>query len=229
MTTAAQLIQIVRENTDLNDTDKPSDSEVLTWINRAGAECHGIVASPHEDQLTAWTTVTVAAAQTSASLPSDFYRLRQVEKRDGSCFTALDPFTMLERSSLQSSLGCTSAPKYQLLGPAIFFMPTAAAPGTYDVAYVRAWVDMASTGSTLPAVYETQHWDQYIVERASMHAELAQGDRQSEAATYASLADQQKQRIIEEANWRDSTGRQKVPTRGFDPYSCVLDSVRRFR
>ena len=226
MTTASTLIQAVRDNASLDDTQKPTDSNILRWLNVEGAEVHGTISNTHELHLYKEATLSCTSSNyPSATLPSDFHRLKLVEEMQGTTPTALEPFSFLDWSNREAGNTCT-APAYMVLGDQIVFSPASAAIGTYRLRYVQAWTDLATGSSVLPSVYDSQRWSEMIVHGATARALSSMGEGE-EARLFASYKEEQKQRIIEEAANRDATGRERVRTRGYDPYACPLDSFTR--
>ena len=77
-TTRAAVRTLVRQRTDLVNSNQVSDSELNSWITQSLAWMHDLLVGVDSEYLVSKTTITLTGTE-SYSVPSDFYKAKLVE------------------------------------------------------------------------------------------------------------------------------------------------------
>jgi hypothetical protein len=164
--TLSSLRTQIRQRCDMENSSFVSDSELNSYINASYAELYDLLVSRFEDYFTTTTTATVTAGNSSFAVPSDFYKLRGVDRQIGSSdnYYALLKFNFSERNwrnrRLNRALFGQSNINYRLIGDTVELLPEDHAAGTYRLWYVPAFTTLSSDSDTLDGV---NGWEEYIV------------------------------------------------------------------
>lgn len=136
-----------------------SDAEITDAINEGGSYIHYLLADTSEDYRITKVLITVNPGEISLTLPSDFMRLKGIDKQintnaDG--YVSLKDFNASERNDFQISTGYWQAvyqvPRYNLfdeVARTVELQPAQNAPGTYLVRYTPQYTPLVSPGDSL--------------------------------------------------------------------------------
>ena len=150
----------------MEGSDFISDSELNNFINMSYAELYDLLVSRFEDYFTITSTETVTAGNNSFAVPSDFYKLRGVDRQIGgsSDFYALLKFNFSERNwrnrRLNRTLFGQSNINYRLVGNNVELIPEDHAAGTYKLWYVPTFTALSSDSDTVDGV---NGWEEFII------------------------------------------------------------------
>lgn len=167
MTTLATLRSLVRQRANMENSTFVSDSELTGYINAAGAELHDIFVTRYEDYFTTSTTSTVASGANTIAFPATMLKLRGIDRVDGATSIRLRPFAFEDRTRYIN--GASIYPRYRILNQTITLYPAAAAPGTYTLWFVKAYVPLVGDSDVLIAdIGDRQVWYEFVVVDAAI-------------------------------------------------------------
>lgn len=160
-------IQVRYDLPDFSTTTKPTTSQINVMINQSAARLSALlVASFGDDYFTTTATITTTASVATSTLPTDFYKLRQLiwlRSTD-------DPVT-IERASLDdfaydSLMTATTwdgyDPVYRFQGAStIHWLPTPNAAYAVTCVYVASPATLSSDGDTIDV---GPGWEEWIVQ-----------------------------------------------------------------
>ena len=148
MPTRVEIAVSVRNRTDQNLSQFITDPELYSWINSAIRELHRVLVDCSEENFTTSTAATITTGS-SITIPSDFFRLRSVDKISGvnvgSDPVQLDAFSLQDRYSTRMA--------YRLMASTIDVAPITDAPGVYIVYYVPLATELNADITALPIAY----------------------------------------------------------------------------
>jgi len=156
----------IRERCNMESSEFISDSELNSFINSSYSELYDLLVSRFEDYYTTTTTSTVASGASSFAVPSDFYKLRGVDRQVGSStdYYALLKFNFSERNwrnrRLNRTLFGQSNINYRLVGNNVELVPEDHAPGSYKLWYIPTYTTLSADGDTVDGV---NGWEEYII------------------------------------------------------------------
>jgi hypothetical protein len=210
--TLTNLTDRAKQVADLVDSAFVSSTEWTTWINGGLKELYDIVVAANEDYFTTSTTATITAGNSSASLPSTFYKLRGVDYQlssDNYINVPLFSFQDRNRSVefLHSSQGNDPTRRYRVILDSLHVTPADKAPGTYRVWYVPSVTELSAGGDSISTTFSKFGWEEYIVLYAAIKALVKQEqDVRDLSAQKAELA----QRIILMSTNRNSDQPERI-------------------
>lgn len=212
---ASAIVSRVRLATDLqSSTLKPTDLEILQFINNGLAELHTIIASgaSSSDKLMVSTPLICSSSLfPSASYPADFMKHKAIETSKNGYVQALDRCSVQDREKLEYQSGTASAtvPSYFFKKNFYQFSPAAAAADTYTLWYIPVYAPLANTSSVVDPIYQQNDFEEYVVQSASFATLLAMGNRANDAKNcYQSMKDL-KDKITKDCSKIDMSGRAK--------------------
>lgn len=191
-----------KRRADMENSDFVSASEWITYINAGYKNLYDLLVSKFEDYYITSSTFSVASGASTGSLPTDFYKLRGVDRSlGGGEYYTLLPFSFEKRNSrgyLSRYYGLNPDVRYRLLQSTLIFSPSDSAPGDYRIWYVPLATDLTSASDTVNGV---NGWELYIELDAAIQAIIKE-----ESDPSALLMERQKveKRIEEMAANRDS-------------------------
>lgn len=167
--TFSQIRESVRTEYDLatfTTTTKPTLSQVNIMINKAAARLSGILVELYgEDYFTASTSLSATSAAATTTLPTDFYKLRQlIWMRDANTpyevpLATIDDYT--DDSQLAARAWTDEAPKYRFEGANVVrWLPRPSATYSVTCVYMRTPVDLSADGDTVDS---GPGWEDFIV------------------------------------------------------------------
>lgn len=147
-----------------------SDSEWNQYISESYAELYDILVQTQQDYHLTEHQFTPSSSGT-LDLPSDFYKVRGVDKQIGSSWVEVREFNFKDRNrnnnTFQSVSAYAAGVKYRTLGNTLRFAPSEGATGTFRLWYVPLPAPLTSDTDVLTNI---EPWDQYIVVDAARKA-----------------------------------------------------------
>lgn len=128
----------------------------LSWAYFSFSALYDMLVEAFEDYYIKPGSGTVSGSLDSFDVPSDFYKLRIIEKYDGTEWKPLDTFNANEKNSLKYA----HWPRYRISGSKIYLAPISQAPGTYEIGYVPR---PARFTALTDAITGVDGWEEYIV------------------------------------------------------------------
>lgn len=195
---------------DIPDDGSVSDAEWLEFINSAYFELYDLLVTRFEDYFESTSTSnTTVVDQEDYSLPSDFYKLLEVEVQDdqqADQWVSLQRLRPSDRNLLRNldtyaSYDYPTLRWYALKGTNLRILPPPAVAGrTIRIRYVPTLTPLAADGDTVVSGLLDQ-WAEFIVVRAVIHARnKTEEDVSAHERTLQSI----QQRILTSAISRDT-------------------------
>lgn len=230
MTTAQNLVDLIRERSDIVGSYFITDAMLLGWLNASLAELHDLLVGASEDyQLsTATGTITSSAeGSNNFNLPADFYKCRGLDRDIGGRYTSLRPFSLLERNEGSDPRFVRfpeegDAQRYRIGGSKCWIIPASAAPGTYRLWYAPRYSAL-SLGSTVPDHMDLNSWHEYAVADCGIKV-LQRQDL--DPSVFMSQKQALQARILTSAKARDASGVKTIKNTRF---GADWDGYRRWR
>lgn len=198
------------ERADMVNTSFVSTSELDAIINGEGAELHDLVVTLFEDQFTTEFSFTLGAGVSTLALSSlpagaPFYKLRGVDRSDGSDWFTLRRFEWASRNDgrTQTSVRPRDV-RYRLVGASLRLSPDASAQGDYRLQYIPGYVNLVAPSDVLD--YPEQ-WVEYVL--AGTAAKLL-AKEESDPGVQLSLKSAMRARIEKMGVNRDAAGPERV-------------------
>lgn len=164
--TLAEIIEQVRRRADMENSEFVTDSEITDYINSSATELYDILVGKFEDYYTLDPVpFTINGGETSYTLPSNFYKLRGVDKVFGSGdFAALQKFNFNQRNrrnlSVQRPIVRNTSAQYRLMGNKLLITPADAAPGQYRLWYIPQFAKLVDPTDNLDVIFG---WEEYVI------------------------------------------------------------------
>lgn len=155
-----------RQRADQVNSTFISDAELNSYINNSYAELYDLLVSRFEGYyVKAPVTFTIASGASTYALPSDFYKLKGVDRLlSGNEYYTVQPFNFQERNRRSRTINRTilgsSDIAYRILGDTLYIVPDDMAPGTYRIWYIPVYTALTTDGSTLDGI---NGWEEYVV------------------------------------------------------------------
>lgn len=179
-TTAQQLIEAAYSRSTANDPGKlATDGELLSVANRVYHALFALAAAAAPERYASKTTLTLASAPPTASLPADIIDIRRIQNNAGAKVNVI-PIEEIDRT-------WHLAPAVYRQSGAIFSRGAASDPIAGDVLtmwYLDAPADLAALATQVDARFPTRHVELIVVELAMY---LATKDTGRDAAEFAAL------------------------------------------
>ena len=167
--TLAQIRSQAQQIADMEDSDFVTDAEWLTVINQGYRQVYNLLVNSDEDYFTTTSTFTVTSGDNSATLPSDFYKLKGVDfQLSSGRYRRVQRFNFNDRNlrSLPSA-GDATLRYYRLVAGNIQLQPREGAEGTYQLWYIPKVTNLVNDGDT---TVDLLGFDDYIAYWAARHA-----------------------------------------------------------
>ena len=173
--TVSSLCLGARQRSNKERSQFVTDSEVLSYVDRAWKELYDIIVSTYQDYyMDAYQFTTTT--EESYDLPTDFYKVNGVDQFITSQqYISLRSFQWAERNRFRYSLVAINFPfqtlQYHVRGNKIHFIPTPLANHTVKVWYIPRALNL-TTGT--PGADETDTvdchngWEDFIITTAAM-------------------------------------------------------------
>lgn len=156
--TLANLRTRIRGRADQDNIglDFITDPILTSMINESYREYYDLVLESHADHyLAAPVSFTLASNVNTYALSNltRFYRLRGIDRVEGSEYTALRRYNNQQRNESRRL-------SYRVMGADIFFQPPESAPGSYRAWYIPEPAALAADGDTVDGF---NGWEAWIV------------------------------------------------------------------
>lgn len=216
--TLLQLRTQIRNRVNMEDSEFLTDSELNDMINASYSELYDILVSRFEDYYTTTTTTTISSGNSSFAVPSDFYKLRGVDRAVGGSTDYYDvpKFNFNERNWRNNQVtrlrhGQLNV-NYRLIGNNVEILPLNQAAGNYRLWYVPTYTALSSDTDTIDGV---NGFEEYIVVDVCIKALEKE---ESNTATFERQKKALMTRIEEMASLRDINQPEKITDvdSGFD-------------
>lgn len=138
----------------------------LTWVNEAGRELHGLVASACEDTFYTEVDFTIAANVYKYTLPAAFMRIKGLDlDPDTDNQKSVRRFNFGERNDANRTVPATypwcSDRRYRVVSRTqLIIEPRLKGPGNYRMYYIKRFIDLTAVSDTLQD--ELDPWYEYI-------------------------------------------------------------------
>ncbi len=166
--TLAELKTRVRERCDMENSTFISDSELTTYINESYAELYDLIIATYEDYYTVEVDLTASNQDGVLTLPSDFYKLRGLDRSLGSSnedYITVYKYNFNERNVKDSAPHRLRAAQglyveYRIVKNEIKLTPKASSDGDYRLWYMPQIAFLVDGTDTVDA---PAGFDEYIV------------------------------------------------------------------
>ncbi len=164
--TLAEILEIVRFRGDFRNVQRFPTANVNAEIQAAWTELYELVADTNEGYFDTSATAATTAGTAFVAGPSDMWRVRGVDRLDGSDYIPLDQVGIDDRNRFGSTTDEPSA--YRLTARGIDLYPTPGAIYTLRVTYTP-------TAPVLSAAREYFNgWEEYVIYGALIRLTLNQ-------------------------------------------------------
>ena len=169
--TRLELRTDARQLADQVDTNFVTDAVANYWINQSVAELWDLLVSTDIDRYVKEATISTTEGTKSYSLPSDFYKPREVEKLVNSERITIEQFQFAEKNRYRDTpyFGLPYEdflPRYRIMqqgidgSDALIFFEPDPGTGTYYLWYVQAPQQLSDDADTFDGV---AGWEDHIV------------------------------------------------------------------
>ena len=166
MVTLAEIKTQARQRSDMENTQFISDSELNSYVNASVKELYDLLVAAFDDYYIADAYEVTLAADSHITLPTDFYKLRGVDKSNStSNWFTLKPFNFLERNKYNNqnlanyALG-PNLVNYRVFGSTIKLEPSYNSEGNYRIWYVPKCPALVSDTDSFDGI---NGWEDYVV------------------------------------------------------------------
>lgn len=165
-----ELITQVRRRADMENTQFVTDIEVIDYINSSASELYDILVSKFEDYYTKDPLNFTISTGNTFELPSDFYKLRGVDRDfGGGNYAALERFNFNQRNrqnlSVQRPVTRNTSARYRIFGNKLLITPELSAQGDYRLWYVPQYQPLTLLPDELDVV---MGWEEYVIVDAAI-------------------------------------------------------------
>ena len=204
--TLSGLITNTRSLADIIGSDFITDSEITTFINNSISELYDLIQDQEVDYFTITGSFTIASPSGQATLPDNFYKLKALDKLNGSTYNMVTPFNIYERNKTTSNFPYFTSEdnnadvNYKVVGTNIYIVPPEQSPGTYRLWYIPTAPILVSGTDTIQF---QAAWNEYISVGAAIQCKIKE-----ESSTYELelRRSQLEKRIEKVASDRDTGG-----------------------
>lgn len=194
--TLAQLIAIVRNRGDLRNTNRFPDSVISPELQAAFGEGYELIADVNEAYFDTSATVITDPGAGSISLPTGTWRVRAIDRLDGTEYVNLPRVGLKDRNRWGATAGKPEAHRLSAAGIELFPPP--------DTAYtLRVWyTPVAPTLDTTAREYYNG-WEEYSIFGALLRLYEQQN---RDAKEWQAQVDRQRERLTRAASERNASG-----------------------
>lgn len=208
--TLAQLRTTVRQRADMVNSQFCSDSEINGYINYSYKELYDLITEAAEEYNVTQYAFTVASGSNSASLPTDFYKLRGIDDLQIPAYPrTVRKFAWNERNdyandALLLSIYDYSNVTYRLNDLNVIFEPPLNAPKNYLMWYVP---QPGTLSSDSDIAYGVQGWLEYVTIDAAIKCLIKE---ESDISPLMAQKSEMKERITRMRANRDQAMPEKI-------------------
>jgi hypothetical protein len=205
MVTLLELRDQVRQRADQEDSFFIEDSELNGYINASIFELYDLLVSTSSDYYLAdGYQFTLSSGEYTKTFPTDFYKLRKVERQNNSGdWIMLKQFNFNESYPTSRSRG---AVMYRPMGNKLYFRPENAANFTYRMWYIPRFTPLVDDTDEFDGI---SGWEEYVVIDAAIKCMIKAEDDYSGLSM---LKGQMMKRIEAIAAERDYGEPQVIPS-----------------
>jgi hypothetical protein len=216
------LILLLRERTNMENSQFVTDAELTSYLNNSLAMLDTYLVNQFNDYKLTAILETISARQNTMSLPSNFLKLRGIDvwydltTPDGYCTLGEHDFSQRNRKAYPGG-GLYYGPTYltyRLQGQQVVIEPALTAPNyTYRLWYTPQYIPLVNTADTLQVYMDGQAWAEYAIVDSAVKV-LAKQDL--DPSVFLAQAAELKDYIIKMA----------TPNRNSGEPKAVVDSFR---
>lgn len=199
--TLSNLRTKARQLADMTNSSFISDSELTGFVNYAYTALYDLLVKQIEDYFLTSTNLTISSGNT-ASLPSDFYKLRGLDYQvDSNSWLPCKKFNWSRREDLDQTIYNINDEHYRyyrITGSSVYVIPEENADGTYKLWYIPTLTELSSDSDEIPT--DMEKWQQYITASAAI---LMLAKEESEFRHVAFIKREMEQRIETMSKNRD--------------------------
>ena len=177
-TTLSDLLTLLDERSNFENSGVFSQSEKITYLNNSLAELYEILITTYEDYDSHTFLSTLSGVSNTIPLPNDVAKVRLVEYKFmlGSSqlgatdnYYPINMFQMPQRNRYGNTPPSILLPyqfaqlTYRVMGNNIIIEPCASAVGEFRVWYVQKWQNLVNLSDQLPIVMDTNAWSEYAI------------------------------------------------------------------
>lgn len=175
----SDMITKVRQRANLEMSDNIQDSdqfitdtEILAYLNEGGNELQQKLIDSGSDYFLKSVQFTLSSGS-SYPLPSDFFKVRGVDKSINGQWISVEPFQFKERNKTHNGWAYYSAlwinlVEYRIAPSTIEFIPESNGLGSYQLHYEPVWTELLSSDTfSLP-----NSWELYMVLYAALQCRI---------------------------------------------------------
>lgn len=200
--TLTTLRTLVRERADMVGSSFVADSAtgLDRWINEGIAALHQLLVTAYgEEYVESTGSISAVAGTTDYNLPSDFFKLYELNADSGGRTQSLRRFNRAERNTYRNSTNLgSSLPRYRVVGSKLRLEP-ATFTGTIQIRYAPQHTALVSGSDS---VTFPMTWEQYVIVYAA--AQALQKEESSTAAL-AALLERWDRELLDVAAVRDNS------------------------
>ena len=152
LTTLTQLIDRIRFQGDFENSRVMSDARITEVINASIEGLWDLMLDARPDNYISRIVTSTGAGVETLALPSDFYRLCQIEINDGSRWLVMRPHNLSEAWRYQNAPATAARITYRIQGGVIYFAPIPTASYQLRVYYFPPASDLVAGSDTLDGV-----------------------------------------------------------------------------
>ncbi len=204
MFTLTQLIEKVRERSDMQNSTFVSDAEITGYINSSYSELYDILVSRFEDYYSAQTPFTIPGGSNTYAMPSTVYKIRGIDySLGGNEYSTVRKYNFEERNRIDRArnrlvLGANDR-SYRLMGGNIHILPQDKGAGNYVLWSIPRFTPLALPADTMGDVLD---FEEYVVVDAAVKCLLKE---ESDASSLYTIKKDLKARIEAMSSNRDTS------------------------
>ena len=152
-----------KERADMVNSNFISPDELTSLINESYSDLYDDMVTSNEDYFITEYPFTLASGESSLSVPSNFYKIRGVDRLTGSNAIPLKRYSWSQRGVKNYYNGATGGYAnymYRLTGDEVSIIPKNSAPGDYTLWYVKTYVKLVDDADTIDSV---NGWEKIII------------------------------------------------------------------
>lgn len=195
----SEIIDLVRDKTDLQDTQFITEAELIRYINSSWKELYGLIVDTEDSYYLTSQNVSIVSGTDIYSLPTDFYKLKGIDINITStrAITA-QPFNFKERNRKNYIGNFNFQYRYILRGDNVQFLPEPNSNRTATIWYIPRPATITATTDTINTVNGGYKW---LV--ADVCVAVANKE-ESDPSVYIAEREKTERRIIDSFAARDS-------------------------
>lgn len=161
-----ELIEEAQDRADQLGSDFISEVGWKRYINKGLGDLYDLLVANYGDDYFTVTgpEVSVAASAGEIPLPSDFYKLVGIERKNGGCWVTLNDFQFAERSLIYEN---NCSPRYCLQADKMLLRPEKHSAVTVRFIYIKEFSKLSDLSDTFNF---KSSWDDFVICKAALKA-----------------------------------------------------------